>query len=150
MNLLNVIAFEYKMKDYPRKYHTTREKNHSSHKYLFALNLKTWYNSMALYNSCYISLYEGIFHFQGNDDASVAFLAEHSLLLHTRDCPNCNIPCYLCTGRNIWCCYKVMWHCGYSISTLMDTFLEVVHFRPWKVLPFLNHSISRVWSHKSL
>lgn len=45
------------------------------HIWFTPLNSKAWYNGISLCNSCNLSLYEGIFRFHGNDDVSIAFLA---------------------------------------------------------------------------
>lgn len=105
--------------------------------------------------SCELSLYNGIHHYLGNDSAAIEFFRQHRVLPRRIDCPSCNSACTLREDTNIYRCRKILRQhrqrpkeCGYSVSMYKNTFLDNCKLPPWKVLLYVNHFLTDLWSHK--
>lgn len=96
--------------------------------------------------------------FYNNNKAAVAYLRSLSVLPKLVKCPMCQGECALREDQLIWRCrhsYAVPHTrkrrpCVFSVSDYRDTFLHHVNLGPWKVVLFVNHWLSRGWSHRGV
>lgn len=93
-----------------------------------------------------------------DNDASLLFLRNHSVLPVEVQCPHCKTQCHYIKDRHQWICSawksvpkaKRSKQCNFTVSDYKGTFLSGTRFEPYQIVLFVNHWLSKHWDHQTV